>query len=316
MNFSFYDPNNVGTLFLTRNDLVAKEASNLALQEGVQPAWNDDPGERTILILVDAQIDFIHKNGALSVPGAIEDTKRTIKFMLNNFKRLTSIAASLDTHVPIQIFSPGYWRDRKTGEMPDPFTQIDKAVFNTRYTPVFVPPWDTSWNGKYIDTLSNTDKKALLLWTFHELLGTPGHAIEPSLFEVILAWSIARQTNPEFLMKGTNLFTEHYSILEPEVKIPGDPTAALDANFLQMLEAYDKIYIAGQAKSHCVFETIRSIVRHFSTHATYMLPRINLLMDCMSSVQHPQIDFEAMVMPTYKSWEKSGLRLTTSDDIV
>ena len=38
----------------------------------------------------------------------------------------------------------------------------------------------------------------------------------------------------------------------------------LNVSFLNMLASYDRIYIAGEAKSHCVLETVTSIMRYFA----------------------------------------------------
>lgn len=318
---SFYDESRVGELYLTNNTAIAAEGVKYAEAMQVMPAQSDPAGERNLLLLVDEQVDFVFPDGALSVPGAVEDTQRVIKFIFNNLDKLTQIAASLDTHIPIQIFSPLYWRDRKTGEMPDPFTIVSEQDFRRRFVPVFDPEWDRQWNSKYIKNLNTQAKKDLMLWTVHCLIATPGYSLVPALSEAILFWAAARQTNPEYISKGTDPFTENYSVLEAEVVNPFNPDTQMNAIFMDMLQNFDRIFIAGQAKSHCVLETIRSIVNHFKGNASHMLPRIHLLMDCMSSVA-PVIDpstgaeivnFEKLCAPEYASWQKMGVKLVDSD---
>ncbi|RMG79266.1 MAG: isochorismatase, partial [Chloroflexi bacterium] len=73
------------------------------------------------------------------------------------------------------------------------------------------------------------------------------------------------------------------------------------------------IYVAGQAKSHCVLETVASLVRHMGEDSG-TLSRIHLLTDCMSSVVHPEIDFEAIANETFARFAEHGVQLVTSTD--
>lgn len=321
---SFYDPNKVGTLFLTRNTEVAAAGVKYAHDNDVRPAREDQQGERVVLTIVDGQIDFIFPDGALPVPGAVADTRRTIEWIYRNVEKITSIQLSLDTHVPYQIFSPLWWADRITKAMPAPMTTIINASnYGKRYTPKFVPDFDPNWNRTYIDQLKSAGNKDLLLWTLHCQLGTPGYAIEPSLYEAVLFWAAAREANPVFLTKGDDLYTEMYAIEMAEVPNPTNANTMLNTAFLTTLSEFDKIYIVGQAKSHCVFATVDVAVKVFAAQASHVLPRIHLMMDAMSSVgaiYAPDgsliVDFEAMVQPVYEQWESQyGLVLdsTTSD---
>ena len=53
---------------------------------------------------------------------------------------------------------------------------------------------------------------------------------------------------------------------------------------LQKLLFYDKIIIAGEAKSHCVLETIKQIIDFFNPQDRKKLSNIYLLEDCMSCI--------------------------------
>ncbi|GAA3325211.1 hypothetical protein GCM10020331_056150 [Ectobacillus funiculus] len=46
---------------------------------------------------------------------------------------------------------------------------------------------------------------------------------------------------------------------------------------------YDKIIVAGEAKSHCVLESVRQIVEYYANNRD-ILARIYLLDDCMSPI--------------------------------
>ena len=91
-----------------------------------------------------------------------------------------------------------------------------------------------------------------MIWPFHTMVGTVGHNLSPSLYEAICFHSAARQSQPVKLTKGSIPQTEHYSILEPEVKVTDHPQGGLNQALLNELGGYDLVYLAGQAKSHCV----------------------------------------------------------------
>jgi nicotinamidase-related amidase len=135
------------------------------------------------------------------------------------------------------------------------------------------------------------------------------------LYEAIVYHASARRCQPRLVLKGTIAKTEYYSLLEPEVPVPEDPAGVLNEPFLAELMSYDAIYVAGQAKSHCVLETIASIVRRFGDRRDVM-SRVHILTDCTSSVRHPTIDFEAIANETLERFASMGLKRVTSTDPV
>jgi nicotinamidase/pyrazinamidase len=299
----FYAPERVGTLYAPRMAEVV--AAGRAAQ--LPPSSDDD--RRTILVLVDTQVDFIHRDGTLSVPGAIDDTRRTIEWIFRNTPRLTTIAASLDSHVPIQIFFPTWWAGPR-GEHPAPYTQITNAdVAAGRWRPLYEP----EWSEQYVAQLEAQAKKTLMIWPYHTLIGTTGHTMTPALYEAVAYHTAARQSPPLFLSKGSIPETEHYSILEPEVKVPGKPQGGLNTAFLDMLAEYDEVTIAGQAKSHCVLETVTSAMRYFADQPD-IISNLRVLTDATSSVAHPEIDFDAIADEVLAGYAAQGLQLVTTAD--
>ena len=165
----------------------------------------------------------------------------------------------------------------------------------------------------YVERLQEQAKKELMIWPYHTMIGTPGHNLTPTLYEAVVYHATARQADPTFIVKGSLPQTEFYSLLEPEVKVPDDPRGQLNRNFLDELLGYDLIYVAGQAKSHCVLETVTSIMRTLGDDPQ-ALGKLRLLEDCTSSVQHPEIDFETIANRTYAGFREHGLRLVWSTD--
>ncbi len=280
-------------------------------RRGALPREADLAPTRTILLLVDVQVDFVHQDGSLSVPGAVDDTRRTIEWIYRNLPHLTTIAASLDSHVPIQIFFPTWWSS-PDGKHPEPYTVIrSEDVRAGRWRSLYQPEWSAA----YCARLEADAKKELMIWPYHTLIGTPGHALTPALYEAIAYHTAARQAQPIFLQKGSIPETEHYSVLEAEVKVPGKPQGDLNKDFIKTLIDYDRIYIAGQAKSHCVLETVTSIMRYFDGQPD-VIGKFRILQDCMSSVAHPTIDFDALARQAFAEYERRGLKLVTSSDPV
>ncbi|MBN2304319.1 MAG: hypothetical protein JXQ72_07585 [Anaerolineae bacterium] len=299
----FYQPGNVGKLYIP--DLNTAIA---AAQQAAMPPSQEDQ-RRVILLLVDPQVDFIHEDGALSVPGAVDDTRRTIDWLFANCRDITAIAASLDSHIPTQIFYPTWWIN-DAGDHPAPFTIITSDDVNQgRWKAVY----ERQWSDTYVHKLESQAKKALMIWPYHTMIGTPGHSISPALYEVIAYHTATRQSRPTFLHKGSIPKTEHYSLLEPEVKVPFHPEGSLNTSFLEMLADYDLIYVAGQAKSHCVLETVASVMRYYENQPDE-IAKWRILMDCTSSVVHPDIDFDAIADQTLTTYAEKGLQLVKSTD--
>lgn len=298
----FYSSQKVGTLY-TPDVNAAISAGKLA---DISPADKDTT--KTALLLIDAQVDFIHEDGALSVPGAVDDTRRTIEWIFDNVGSITKIFASLDSHLPNQIFSPSWWVDAE-GNHPAPFTVISHdEVKSGTWKALYQPEWSL----EYTERLEETARKQLMIWTYHTLIGTPGHNISPALFEAMTYHSAARQTSVDFIIKGTVPGVEHYSIFEPEVKATDSDDAALNTAFLDELAGYDRIYVAGQAKSHCVLESVASMMRYFDGRPD-VIEKIHILKDAMSSVVNPEIDFDAIAENAFTQFAEHGLNLTTTN---
>ncbi len=293
----YYTPDRIGTLYAPHID-----AATRAGRSAKTPPASDDT-ERVYLLLVDMQVDFVHPDGALAVPGAVDDTRRLIEWIYNNVGQITTIGATLDSHLPLQIFHPPWWVDAN-GEHPQGYTPISSDdVKSGKWTPLY----EVAWSHEYVEKLEEDAKKQLMIWPFHVLLGTPGHGLVPALSEAIAYHAAARQAQPEYHIKGLIPKSEHYSAVEPEVKVPEHPQGDVNRTLLDEIATYDRVYIAGQAKSHCVLESVASMMRYYDKD---QIARLRVLDDAMSSVAHPEIDFEAMANATFAEFQAQGLTLT------
>lgn len=299
----FYDPNAVGTIYTTRTNTAIDVGRALNLSSASEDT------HRTALLLVDMQVDFVHEDGALSVPGAVADARRTTEWLYRHVDRVTTVMASLDSHIPLQIFFPAWWVDEE-GNHPQPYTVLPaETVQAGKWQPLY----ETDWTKQYVEQLEQQAKKQLMIWPYHTLIGTIGQTLTPALYEAIAYHTGARRAQPIFINKGTIAKTENYSIFEPEVKDDTRPNGGVDINRLDLLADYDEIYIAGEAKSHCVLETVTSIMRYYHDQPE-VISKFRILTDAMSSVAHPEIDFEALATETFEEYAHQGLVLTSTEE--
>lgn len=300
---AFYRPERIGTLFYPDQGGIAAEAEHA----GLKPAATDDP--RVLLLIIDMQVDFCHERGALPVPGAREDIRRTAEFLYRNAERITHITCTLDSHLPFQIFHPAWWADAE-GRHPPPFTIITADEVERRTWRALRDP---EWSREYVHRLQKEAKKQLTIWPYHAALGGVGNALDPELWSAVFWHSIARQSQPTWWTKGSIPRTEHYSILRPEIHVPAHPQGGLSTDFVDLIDEYDYAFIAGEAESHCVLETVKDMVDVFQ-HTPEKLARIYTLRDCTSPVRHPDIDFHALAQQKFAEYERKGARFISSTD--
>lgn len=136
-----------------------------------------------------------------------------------------------------------------------------------------------------------------------------------TLHEALCYHSAARQSQPLMLSKGFIPQTERYSIFEPEVKVAEHPQGGFNHALLRELESYDLAYLAGQAKSHCVLETVNSVMRALAPRPEG-IRRLRILEDGMSSVAVPGIDFDALANEEYQRLRKKGLTFSRTTEAI
>jgi nicotinamidase-related amidase len=310
----FYDPARVADLYLERAALVADEAVALRQRGAVTPSASDKV--RIAAFGIDCQVGFCTPGASLFVPGAVEDTRRTIEWLYANLGKITAIHFSLDTHRVFQIFHPAWWID-EGGRHPAPFTNISHAdVRAGKWKPIAHPAECL----EYVKKLEASGKYVLTIWPFHTLLGGLSHALVPALMEAAMFHAIARQSQTHFETKGTHAMTENYSVMSPEVReLGGKTVGTFNAAFYKMLMEYDRIYVFGQAKSHCVLSTLNDLKEHILSTDPRLADKVVILTDATSPVPPPPIDplpasldFPAIAERGMKELEAAGMHLSTT----
>lgn len=114
-----------------------------------------------------------------------------------------------------------------------------------------------------------------------------------------------------FITKGVNPFTEHFGIFRANVPIQDDPNTQINQGIFQLLNQHDTIYLAGQARSHCVANSMKQLLEI----APQLASKLVVLEDCMSDVPGLPADFYVQVQGMYDKAVSQGMRSIKSTDI-
>ena len=164
----------------------------------------------------------------------------------------------------------------------------------------------------------------LTIWPYHTLLGGLSHALVPAMMEAAIFHSVLRNHQTHFETKGTHSMTENYSVLAPEVRELGrQPVGAFNAPFFKMLMDYDRIYVFGQAKSHCVLSTLNDIRDRIQSTDPSLADKVWILEDAMSPVPPPpldplplELDFPRIADRAMDEFKKAGMHIVKTTDTI
>ncbi len=303
---------------MERAGVVAAEADETRVRLGTAPSARD--GYRIAAFGIDCQIGFCTPGASLFVPGAVEDTQRTIAWLYANVERITTLFFSLDTHRVFQIFHPAWWTDER-GARPAPFTTITHDdVKSGRWRPA----QDRDSALEYTAKLEANGRYVLTVWPFHTLLGGVSHALVPALMEAAIFHAVLRDEPTRFETKGIHELTESYSVLAPEVRdLGGRSVGTFNQTLFDGLLAYDRVYVFGQAKSHCVLSTLEDIRARIVATDARLMDKIWILEDAMSPVAPPPIDplppaldFPRVAAKAFDALRAAGMHVVKTTDPV
>lgn len=255
-----------------------------------------------LLLVIDMQYDFCSPEGSLYIPGSEKDVSRLAKFISSNESELSHIIFTQDNHNVIDISHPVFWED-KEGNPPQPFTGISlKEILGG----IWQPRFQKGQAIEYIRKLEKQGEFPHTIWPEHCLIGSRGAAIVDEILEPAKRWA-RKGRFYEVVIKGTNPMTEHFGALKANVPIAGFPETHLNTALVDKLMHARKIYIGGEAKSHCVATTIKQML-----HLGGLARKIHILEDCMSDVP----GFEKIAIPIYEKARSEGTKFKSSTDPV
>jgi len=260
------------------------------------------------LVVIDPQVDFCSPTGALYVTGAENDIQRLARMVNRLSNKIDDIHVTLDSHRLIDVAHPIFWKD-SAGHTPAPFTIITRSdVESGRWTPVLPSMYRRMLD--YVKTLEANGRYPLCIWPPHCLIGSPGHCIMPELQQALLCWEQQRFAMVDYVTKGSNLWTEHYSAIVADVPDPSDPGTQINTRFIQTLLDADIVAIAGEAGSHCLANTVRDVANNFGDDS--YIRRLVLLEDATSPVP----GFEPFQADFIKEMKARGMQMSTTRDFL
>ena len=273
------------------------------------------PQFRTHLLIIDPQNDFCDlpaaycptdpqsgnpRAPALPVPGAHADMQRLARLIDTVPAAFGAITITLDSHHRFDIAHPTFWR-QGNGDPVAPFTQISAAdVRAGRYLPRAAFASERAL--AYLDALASRGRYAHMIWPEHCEIGAWGHNIHDDLRAACNRWEAQQHAIVNFVGKGSNPWTEHYSAMMAEIPDPEDPDSQFNEALFATLRAADRIYIAGEAGSHCVKATTEHLIEHWPAAE---LAKLALIEDCVSPVS----GFEAQYAEFLKTLRQCGVRV-------
>jgi nicotinamidase/pyrazinamidase len=261
------------------------------------------------LLIIDPQNDFCDPStGALYVAGADEDMNRLADMIDRLGDSISDIHVTLDSHHLNDIAHPNWWRD-SAGNPPSPFTiitadDVEKQVWTTTVPSLYRRSLE------YVKSLESNKRYPLCIWPPHCLIGTSGAAIWPRLMQSLNNWNANQFMQVDFVTKGSNVFTEHYSAIKADVPDPIDPTTQINTRLISALQSADLIAIAGEASSHCVANTVRDIADAFGDDS--YVKKLVFITDASSPVG----GFESFSDDFIKEMTGRGMQISTTADFL
>lgn len=297
---SYYDPTRVGVLY--EPDALAAISAGLIAREKIALVDRDSDKRWSALVSIDMLNDFVLKNFALPVTGAVADTRRAIELIYKRPLLFDEMFLITELHFRLQIRFSTWWVD-ENGNHPKKFTKISaEDVEKGIWRPVIIHDWSLY----YVQCEGVID-----VWPPHAIGGTRGAGMVPAFEEAIWWHSAARDTKPIPMIKGTVLESEFNGSFAPNVFVPGHPQGQLAIDALNLLGRYGEIYFVGQALDVCVIASLRQIIKYYAGRPD-VLKRIYLIIDCTSMVFPNDVEKKKIL----DELESAGINIVTSKELM
>lgn len=322
----FFNAERVGTVWRVPYEERAVQARQWQADHDIAAASGDR--QRLCLLAIDVQNTFCIPGfelfvGGRSGQGAVEDTRRLCEFIYRSLGQITEIVPTMDTHRTLQIFHSAFWQG-EDGLPPAPMTMINLEDVRSGRWQVNPSVADSAgiplaqlqqFALHYAERLSKDSKYPLTIWPYHSMLGGIGHSLVSAFEEACFVHGLVRQQQTRFELKGDNPLTENYSVLRPEVLDDGAGQAVgkKNSDLIHHLLSFDRIAIAGQAKSHCVAWTVADLLSEIQHIDPALAQKVYLLEDCTSPVVIPDVvDFSEAADEAYQRFAAAGMHIVQS----
>jgi len=270
--------------------------------------------------------------GSLYVAGAEQNADNLVAMLDARGDKFDDIFVTLDAHHDMDQAHVTWWKDKETGALVDPFTCIgihpdrrrvvqfllDAAGAHpterelTTTIPSYMYQGGVTSKGSfgYLEVLEARGRYRHFAWPVHCRIGQWGGAMYAPLGKALSRWAVRNLAVVNYVTKGSNIYTEHYSAVEAEVPDPQDESTQVHRRLVQALEVADIIAFGGWARSHCVAETFRSIAKLFSNPK--YIEKLVMLEDATADVTGLEFMGEAFV----KEMVAKGMKISNTRDFL
>ena len=265
----------------------------------------------SVALIIDPQNDFFpasqsasRKKGSMAIQGANSDIRRYIDF-IKSHPDIKHIVVSQDTHSHYDIGHPGFWVN-DYGKHPEPFTVITvDDIESEKWQPL--KRKSAAYILKYAKKLAQNNHHKITIWPYHGIKTQPGHRVVKELKDFLEVWEGEDHHTVEYLEKGSNPYTEFYSLFRADVPLKSDPSTELNRTLVNKLKGFDKLYIGGESLSHCVNYSVRDIIANWPD-------RRRAIIVFLKDTSSPIAGFEDDAADFLKFAKDSGITVTTTQE--
>lgn len=264
--------------------------------------------QKVALLIIDPQNDFCSKVGSLYIPGAEQDNQRLGEWILDNKREIDQIFVTMDSHYNLDISHPKFWIN-KEGNNPEPFTIIKSSdVIDGNWKPAY-SFFNEGVTLMYLEKLEEQGDFEHCIWPEHCISGTWGQAIDTMVNGCLREWTLGGEDARfvRYITKGSHPMTEHFGAFKAQVALSNAPETHINVALIDHLSAFDVVYLAGQAKSHCVANTLKQIMEL----SPALVEKIIVLEDTMSNVP----GFENIADSIFEKAKEMGVKFIATETI-
>ncbi|OBU15416.1 hypothetical protein [Photobacterium aquimaris] len=273
----------------------------------------------TSLLIIDPQYDFydvpLHEqlnvaaqtiSPALPVPHSWEDAQRLARFIHNQQTSINNIVVTLDSHHEYDIAHSIYWQN-KLCQHPAPFTLISyQDIVDGLWQPTDLEQLNHVL--EYTQSLEQTGKYSLIIWPTHCVIDSVGHTVVAPIQTAIDNWEKQKNISSHTISKGENPHTEHYGGCEAEYPLHDDIKTQFDPQLTALVVQSDRVFISGQALSHCVASTVEQMIDKLPRDD---IRKLTLLIDTTS----PVAGFEKQAQAFVERMLALGVNIANTTDV-
>lgn len=272
------------------------------------------------LLIIDAQNDFcdlpenycpeingIRYQPSLPVSGGHQDCLRIARFIQKSSPFIHAIDAFMDTHQYLDIGHNDFWLDTDGQTLK----QMSKITLDDVLTQKYRPKIQSATNKimSYFEKLHQQGLEAIYTWPVHCQIGTWGHNIHPDIMQACTDWERHQLKWVNYIQKGQDPWSEHYSALKAEVEDTEFPESLLKQNLIDKYARRELTLFVGEAASHCVSKTIADVVNNIKSNDR---KKMVILTDCMSAIP----GYEQQTQDFFQQMASLGVRISDSETMI